>query len=151
MFTIKVCFPQGRTVVGTGSGTPEVPELPSARGYSWATMSPGVINTETWSSKFVSLVWGKQPHTIKKLLLRNLTEGQGPIWAVGPLDGWKGLFALHPVPILDNHLLPAFRHCLCNVLTVFLHTHRTSGPMVATPASYSGGPRFKSWPGDRLS
>jgi hypothetical protein len=38
--------PQGPTTVGTGSGTPEVP---SARGYSWATLSPGVINTETWS------------------------------------------------------------------------------------------------------
>jgi hypothetical protein len=26
--------------------TPEVPELPSAWGYSWATLSAGVINTE---------------------------------------------------------------------------------------------------------
>jgi hypothetical protein len=43
--------PQGPTVVGTGSGTPEVPELPSAQGYSWATLSPGVTNTETWSSR----------------------------------------------------------------------------------------------------
>jgi hypothetical protein len=42
--------PQGPTIVCTGSGTPEVPEvpeLPSARGYSWATMSPGIIHTET--------------------------------------------------------------------------------------------------------
>jgi hypothetical protein len=31
--------------------------------------------------------WGKQPHTIKELLLRNLKKGgQGPTWAVGPLD-----------------------------------------------------------------
>jgi hypothetical protein len=37
---------QGPTIVGTGYGTPEVPELPSAWGYSWATLSPGVINTE---------------------------------------------------------------------------------------------------------
>jgi hypothetical protein len=43
--------PQGPTIVDTGSGTPEVPELPSARGYSWATLSPGVINTKTWSSR----------------------------------------------------------------------------------------------------
>jgi hypothetical protein len=43
--------PQGLTVVGTGSGTPEVPELPSAQGKSWATLSPGVINTETLSSR----------------------------------------------------------------------------------------------------
>jgi hypothetical protein len=38
-------------IVGTGSGTPEVPELPSARKYSWATLSLGIINTETWSSR----------------------------------------------------------------------------------------------------
>jgi hypothetical protein len=38
--------PQGPTIVGTGNGTPEVPELPSAWGYSWATLSPGVTNTE---------------------------------------------------------------------------------------------------------
>jgi hypothetical protein len=38
--------PQGPTIVGTGNGTPEVPELPSAWGYSWETLSPGVINTE---------------------------------------------------------------------------------------------------------
>jgi hypothetical protein len=38
--------PQGPKIVGTGNGTPEVPELPSAWGYSWATLSPGVINTE---------------------------------------------------------------------------------------------------------
>jgi hypothetical protein len=38
--------PQGPTRVGTGNGTPEVPELPSAWGYSWATLSPGVTNTE---------------------------------------------------------------------------------------------------------
>jgi hypothetical protein len=38
--------PQGPTIVGTGNGTPEVPELPNAWGYSWATLSPGVINME---------------------------------------------------------------------------------------------------------
>jgi hypothetical protein len=38
--------PQGPTIVGTGNGTPEVPELPSAWGYSWATLSPGFIYTE---------------------------------------------------------------------------------------------------------
>jgi hypothetical protein len=43
--------PQGPTIVCTGSGTPEAPELPSARGCSWATLSPGIINTETWSSR----------------------------------------------------------------------------------------------------
>jgi hypothetical protein len=44
--------PQGPTIVGMGNGTPEVPELPSARGYSCATLSPGVINTKTWPSRF---------------------------------------------------------------------------------------------------
>jgi hypothetical protein len=43
---IKYIIPpplQGPTIVGTGNGTPE---LPSAWGYSWATLFPGVINTE---------------------------------------------------------------------------------------------------------
>jgi hypothetical protein len=35
---------------GTGNGTPEVSELPSAWGYSWATLSPGVINTERYNA-----------------------------------------------------------------------------------------------------
>jgi hypothetical protein len=39
-------FYLGPTIVGTGNSTPEVPELPSAWGDSWATLSPGVINTE---------------------------------------------------------------------------------------------------------
>jgi hypothetical protein len=43
--------PQGLTIMGPGSGTPEVPKLPNARGYSSATLSPGVINMETWSSR----------------------------------------------------------------------------------------------------
>jgi hypothetical protein len=42
----NIYSPQGPTIVGTGNGTPEVPELPSAWGYSWAILSPGVINTE---------------------------------------------------------------------------------------------------------
>jgi hypothetical protein len=32
-----------------------------------------------------------------------------------------------------------------------LRRHHTLSPVVNTPASYSGGPRFKSWPRDRLS
>jgi hypothetical protein len=34
--------PQGPTFVGTGSGAPEVPELPSAQGYNWATWPTGI-------------------------------------------------------------------------------------------------------------
>jgi len=37
--------------VGTGSGAPEVPELPSARGYNWATRPQGDINSGDWPSR----------------------------------------------------------------------------------------------------
>jgi hypothetical protein len=43
--------PQGPTKVGMRNGDPEVPKLPSVQGYSWATLSPGDINSETWSSR----------------------------------------------------------------------------------------------------
>jgi hypothetical protein len=43
--------PQGPTFVGTGSGAPEVPELPSARGYNWATRPQGDINSGDWPSR----------------------------------------------------------------------------------------------------
>jgi hypothetical protein len=36
---------QGPTFVGTGSGAPEVPELPSAWVYNWATRPQGGINS----------------------------------------------------------------------------------------------------------
>jgi hypothetical protein len=36
--------------VDTGNGYPEVPELPNAQGNSWASLIPGDINAETWSS-----------------------------------------------------------------------------------------------------
>jgi hypothetical protein len=36
--------------VGTGSGAPEVPELPSAWGYRWASRPHGYINSGDWSS-----------------------------------------------------------------------------------------------------
>jgi hypothetical protein len=42
--------PQGPTIVGKGNGTPDVPELPSVWGYSWATLPPGVINTERYNA-----------------------------------------------------------------------------------------------------
>jgi hypothetical protein len=44
-----VWIPSGAHNSGYGDSSPEVPELPSARGYSWATLSPGIIYTETWS------------------------------------------------------------------------------------------------------
>jgi hypothetical protein len=38
--------------VGMGSGTPEVPELPSVWGYSWATWPQGgYINSGDWPSR----------------------------------------------------------------------------------------------------
>jgi hypothetical protein len=35
--------------------------LPSAWGYSWATLSPGVINTEVWSSRLGVGRWTNNP------------------------------------------------------------------------------------------
>jgi hypothetical protein len=37
--------------VGTVSGDPEVHELPTACGYSWATRPQGDLNSGDWSSK----------------------------------------------------------------------------------------------------
>jgi hypothetical protein len=37
--------------VGTGSGAPEVPELPTAWGYNWATLPQGDINSGDWPSR----------------------------------------------------------------------------------------------------
>jgi hypothetical protein len=42
--------PQGPTFVGTGSGAPEVPELPSAWEYNWATRPQRDINSWDWPS-----------------------------------------------------------------------------------------------------
>jgi hypothetical protein len=35
--------------------------VPSAWGYIWATLSPGVINTEVWSSRLVVGRWTNNP------------------------------------------------------------------------------------------
>jgi hypothetical protein len=37
--------------VSTRNGDPEVSELPSVQGYSWATLSPGGIHSDTWSCR----------------------------------------------------------------------------------------------------
>jgi hypothetical protein len=56
----------------------------SAWGYSWATLSPAVINTETWSFR---LGVGRWTNNVKRLLLRNPKRGgQGPYWAAEPYD-----------------------------------------------------------------
>jgi hypothetical protein len=34
------------------NGDPDVPQLPSVLGYSLATLSPGSINKEAWSSRW---------------------------------------------------------------------------------------------------
>jgi hypothetical protein len=44
--------PQGPTFVDTGRGAPEVSELPSARGYNWATRLQEDINSGHWPSRF---------------------------------------------------------------------------------------------------
>jgi hypothetical protein len=35
--------------------------VPSAWGHSWATLSPGVINTEAWSSRLGVGRWSNNP------------------------------------------------------------------------------------------
>jgi hypothetical protein len=58
--------------------------VPSAWGYNWVTLSPGVINTEAWSSRLGA---GLTTSPVKRLLLRNpMRGGQGPNWAVQPYD-----------------------------------------------------------------
>jgi hypothetical protein len=49
------------------SGYPVVPELPSVQWYSWATLSPGDINSETWSSRLEVRRGVNNPHPIRKL------------------------------------------------------------------------------------
>jgi hypothetical protein len=44
-------YPQGVQIEGTGSGAPEVPDPPIARGYSRATRPQGDINSGDWSSR----------------------------------------------------------------------------------------------------
>jgi hypothetical protein len=49
--------------------------VPSTWGYSWATLSPGVINKETWSSRLEVGRWTKNP-ACKKVFLRNPKKGR---------------------------------------------------------------------------
>jgi hypothetical protein len=44
-------YTEGPTFVGTGSVTPEVPELPSAWGYNWATWPQGDTDSGEWPSR----------------------------------------------------------------------------------------------------
>jgi hypothetical protein len=37
--------------MGTGSGTPEVPELPSSWDYNWTTRPQGDVNSGDWPSR----------------------------------------------------------------------------------------------------
>jgi hypothetical protein len=50
---------QRPTRMGTGNGTPEVPELPSAWGYSWATLSGGYKygEIECWRGPAANLLY----------------------------------------------------------------------------------------------
>jgi hypothetical protein len=52
-----------------GNGDPEVPELSSVQGlvYSWATLSPGDINSETLSSRLRVGRWANKPTSENKL------------------------------------------------------------------------------------
>jgi hypothetical protein len=65
--------PQGPKYVGTVSGTPEVPALPSAWRYNWATRPQGDINSGGWPPR---LGVGRKVSdlTLENLLLRNLRQ-----------------------------------------------------------------------------
>jgi hypothetical protein len=61
--------------------------VPGAWGYSWVTLSQGVINTETWFSRLGGWALDQQSSPVKRLLLRNPKRGgYGPYWAVEPYD-----------------------------------------------------------------
>jgi hypothetical protein len=66
--------------VGMGRGTHEVPDLPSACGYSWATWPQGDINSEDWSSRLG--VW----HKASDLTLENISCCE-----VSNRDSWMDL------------------------------------------------------------
>jgi hypothetical protein len=70
--------------VGTGNGDPEVPELPSVQGYSWATLCPGDINTEAWSSRLGVGHEADNPIRESSKGKKILEEAKAP-WAVVPL------------------------------------------------------------------
>ena len=59
--------PQGPTLVGTGSGSPEVPEPPGDRRHNLSTLSQKDTNTEAWCS---SSAWGWQCNHIERQLWR---------------------------------------------------------------------------------
>jgi hypothetical protein len=48
--------------------------VPSAWGYSWATLCPGIINTVTWSSRLRVGRWTN--NSVKRSLLRNPQKGR---------------------------------------------------------------------------
>jgi hypothetical protein len=48
---VLLLFPQGPTFVGTGSGAPEIPELPSSRVCRRVTRPQGDINSGDWPSR----------------------------------------------------------------------------------------------------
>jgi hypothetical protein len=60
--------------------------VPSAWGYSWVTLSPGVINTEAWSSRLRGAGLTIQPRKKGYCYETPKRGGQGPNWAVEPYD-----------------------------------------------------------------
>jgi hypothetical protein len=64
--------------VGTGYGDPEVPKLPSVRGYSWATPSLEDINTKAWSSR-LGLDMRLTTSPCKKKFVENILSGNAGI------------------------------------------------------------------------
>jgi hypothetical protein len=62
-----------------GNGDPEVPKLPSVQGISWAALSLGNINSETWSSRLGKKLNAKKPEAMPA---RHRSRWQGIVEAV---------------------------------------------------------------------
>jgi hypothetical protein len=67
-------LPSGVHIVGTGSGAPEVPEPPSARGYSRATRPQGEINSWDLSSRLGVGRRANTPASLKKSIVQKPKE-----------------------------------------------------------------------------
>jgi hypothetical protein len=74
MSCVTTSYPQGSTFVGTGSGAPEVPELPSARWYSRATRPHGDINSGDWYSRLGVGRRANIPSSLKKYIVQKPKE-----------------------------------------------------------------------------
>ena len=75
-------YPFRDSLIGYGKFRPLGPKLPIVLGYRWATLSPGAINTVTWSTR---LCQGRQRLAVKHHMSGNKElEAMALYWAVAP-------------------------------------------------------------------